>query len=506
MPDNAKKDLDELTSIIKQVSLLGSCSSLLGWDERTYMPRGGATHRSEQQSLLAGMAHEKFTSPRVGELLSRLEQSAFVKDPISPDAVNIREIRRVYDKQVKIPKALVEEISKTTTLSEQAWIEARKKSDFSLFSPWLTKMIGLKHQQAEAVGYKKEPYDAMLDDYEPGETAENIASVFENLRRDLVELVGAIADSGKKPDSSILERDFPVDRQAIFGQAAAAAIGFDFDHGRLDITTHPFCTTIGRGDVRITTRYNPNHFGQAFFGILHETGHGLYEQGLDPQYSGLPMGDSVSLGIHESQSRMWENLVGRSRAFWECFFPRARQVFWEALSGVKLADFYFAINEVKPSLIRVEADEATYNLHILLRFEIEHAIFGKELKTDDIPAVWNEKFQKYFGITPPDDARGCLQDVHWSAGLIGYFPTYTLGNLYSAQFFATVRQQLGDLENQFSVGKFDGLLNWLRKNIHGHGQRYRASDLVRQVTGKPLSHEFLIKYLRQKYQPLYGFR
>ncbi|MCP4583766.1 MAG: carboxypeptidase M32 [candidate division Zixibacteria bacterium] len=504
MSEKAQKALNELTDQIKQVSTLYSCMSLLGWDERTYMPRKGAPNRAEQQSMLAGMAHEKFTSKEIGDLISEVEASDLVKDPLSADAVNVREIRRVYDKQVKKPKSLVEEISKTTTLSEQAWVEARKKSDFPGFSPWLAKMIDLKNEEAESVGYEKEPYDALLDDYEPGETAENITKVFADLRGDLVPLVEAVANAPKKPDVSILEREYDVDRQAILGKAASAAIGFDYDSGRLDITTHPFCTTIGSGDVRITTRYNRDHFAQAFFGIMHETGHGLYEQGLDPQYSGLPMGDSISLGIHESQSRMWENIVGRSKPFWKYFFPRARQVFWEALSDVKLDDFYFAINDVRPSLIRVEADEATYNLHILLRFEIEHAIFNKELKTDDIPGIWNEKFQKYFGITPPNDAQGCLQDVHWGAGLIGYFPTYTLGNLYSAQFYAKAEEELGNLDEEFSRGHFDSLLGWLRDKIHKHGQRYRAEDLVKQVTGKPLSHEYLLKYLKDKYAPIYG--
>ncbi len=504
MSEKAQKALEELTKRVKQISVLSSCSAILGWDERTYMPRNGAEHRSNQHSLIAGMAHEQFTSPMIGDLLDEVEGSDLVKDPLSPAAVNVREIRRAYDKKVKLPKELVEEISKTTTLSEHAWVDARKKSDFSQFAPWLTKMIDLRHKEAEAVGYEKEAYDALLDDYEPGESVENIAKVFENLRKDLVPLVDAIANAPKKPDVSILERDYPVDRQQVFGQAASAAIGFNYSGGRLDITTHPFCTTIGPGDVRILTRYNPNHFGQAFFGTLHESGHGLYEQGLLPEHFGTPMGEPISLGIHESQSRLWENTVGRSRSFWEYFYPRAQQTFWDSLSDVSLDDFYFAVNDVRPSLIRVEADEATYNLHILLRFEIEHAIFKKELKTEEIPGVWNEKFKKYLGITPPDDARGCLQDVHWAAGLIGYFPTYTLGNLYSAQFFAQARKELGDLDAQFARGKFDTLLGWLREKIHHQGQRYRADDLVKEVTGEALSHKYLIDYLREKYSPLYG--
>ena len=504
MSEKAKKALEKLINTVKEISVLNSCGALLGWDERTYMPPEGTMNRAKQHSLLSGMVHEQFTSPEVGRLLEEIENSNILDDPLSPEAVNVRELRRYYDKAVKIPKSLVEEISKTTTLAQQVWIEARKKSDFAMFSSWLAKITDLKRQKAEAVGYEKEPYDAMLDDFEPGETAENITKVFKSLRQDLVELVGAVTNSSKQPDISIIEREYPVDRQTIFGEAASAAIGFNFNSGRIDITTHPFCTTIGAGDVRITTRYNPNHIGQALFGILHESGHGMYEQGLDRQYSGLPMGEAISLGIHESQSRMWENMVGRSKPFWSYFFPRAQQIFREALSDVNLDDFYFAVNHVKPSFIRVEADEATYNLHILLRFEIEHAIFAGELKTDDIPGVWNEKFKEYFGITPPNDAIGCLQDIHWASGLMGYFPTYTLGNLYAAQFFAKAKEELGDLDDQFARGSFEGLLNWLREKIHRHGQRYRANDLVKHVTGKPLNHEYLINYLREKYKPLYG--
>ena len=504
MTEKAKLALDELTKRIKQINLLSSCMSLLGWDERTYMPPKGAGNRSEQQSLLAGIGHEQFVSTEINDLLSEVEGSDLISDPLSPTAVNIREIRRAYDKRVKIPKDLVEELSKTATLAEHAWDQARKNSDFSEFAPWLSKMMDLRRREAEAIGYEKEPYDALLDNYEPGETGQNIAEVFKNLRKDLLPLVEAIANSPKKPDISILEREYPVELQKKFGRMASEAIGFDYEGGRIDVTTHPFCTTIGPGDVRILTRYNPNHLGQALFGTLHESGHAMYEQGLLPEHYGMPMGDTISLGIHESQSRLWENIVGRSYAFWQHFFPKAQEMFPQALGNVKLDDLYFAANDVRPSFIRVEADEATYNLHILIRFEIEHAIFSGELKIEDIPGVWNEKFTRYLGITPNDNSQGCLQDVHWSAGLIGYFPTYTLGNLYSAQFYTKAKADLGNLDTEFAKGNFSGLLGWLRENIHSQGQRYRAVDLVKEVTGEPLSHKYLIDYLKEKYSPLYG--
>lgn len=504
MTKSDKTVLDNLYRQITEISLLHSCAAVLEWDERTYMPAGGGQHRAEQKALLSGMVHEKFTTTAIGELLSKAEDLTAAESPDSPDRVNLRELRRQYDKLIKVPKSLVEELEKTTTLAEQAWVEARRKADTSGFLPWLDKVINLKRQYAEAVGYKAEPYDALLDDYEPGETAANLKKVLESLRPPLVELIRAIADSGRKPKAEVLQRQFPVDKQEIIGKMAAAAIGFDMDCGRLDVTTHPFCIGIGPGDTRITTRYNERHFAQSFFGILHETGHGLYDQGLDKKYFGLPMGESVSLGIHESQSRMWENIVGRSRYFWEYFYPWAQKLFYESLKDVSLDDFYFAINEVRPSFIRVEADEATYNLHILLRFEIEHAIFSGELKTTDIPSVWNDKFEKYLGIKPPDDSQGCLQDVHWGAGLIGYFPTYTLGNLYAAQFFARAKKEMPDLEKQFASGQFSGLLNWLREKIHRQGQKYRAAELVKVVTGEPLNSRYLLDYLRAKYAPLYG--
>jgi carboxypeptidase Taq len=346
----------------------------------------------------------------------------------------------------------------------------------------------------------------LLDEYEPGATTAAVTKTFAALRDELTPLIQAILHSGKKPAAEILHREYPVERQQIFGQAAAAAIGFDFAAGRLDVTTHPFCSGIGPGDCRITTRYNPRHFNEAFFGILHEAGHGLYEQGLDPQHFGTPMGAACSLGIHESQSRMWENFVGRGRPFWEHFFPRAQQVFIGALRGVARGDFIWAINGVQPSFIRVEADEATYNLHIILRFELEQALVAGDLTAKDVPGVWNEKFKTFFDLTPPNDAQGCLQDVHWSGGGIGYFPTYTLGNLFAAQFMEQAREDIGGLDDHFRHGEFDPLKNWLNEKIHRQGQRFHAPQLCEQVTGKPLSHQPLIRHLREKLGSLYGVR
>ncbi len=493
-----------LIAEIKQISLLGSCAGVLGWDKQTYMPKGGAGHRAEQLALLSGMIHERATAPQIGDYLAEIENSDLISDPRSEAAVNVRELRRDYDRAIKLPRTLVEELARVATIAQQAWREAREKSDYALFQPHLTKILDLKHQEVNALNTGETPYDTLLDDYEPGETSENLTRVFSGLRDELVELVGAIAESGKKPDENILTRTYPIDQQEEFGKIAAAQIGFNFDNGRLDITTHPFCSGIGPGDTRLTTRYNTNFFSESFFSIMHEAGHGIYDQGLNDEHYGTPMGDSISLGIHESQSRMWENFVGRSEAFWTHFYPKAQTAFPDALSDVSERDFYAAVNAVAPSYIRVEADEATYNLHIMLRFELEQALIDGGLKAEDVPGVWNETFKKYLGLTPPDDARGCLQDIHWSGGGIGYFPTYSLGNLYAAQFFEQARQEVGDLNAQFAEGVFEPLKNWLTEKIYSQGQRYRANELIEVVTGKPLSHEPLMRHLRAKYEPLYG--
>jgi carboxypeptidase Taq len=494
----------ELLQRFKEYHLLASCSSVLGWDERTYMPRAGSTHRAEQMALLARLAHEMLTAPRIGELLVECAAHPQAKLADSHHAANLREIKRVYDRAVKLPKELVEELARVTTRSQQVWQEARAADDFAAFQPCLTQIVALKRQEAQAIGYREHPYDALLDEYEPGATTAEITGVFAELRRDLVPLIEAIQSSGRRPRADILERDFPIDRQQLFGEAAAAAIGFDLEAGRLDVTTHPFCSGMGPGDVRITTRYNPRRFNEAFFGILHEAGHGIYEQGLHADHFGTPLGSACSLGIHESQSRMWENQVGRSLPFWEHFLPRAQQMFHHALHGVPLDDFYFAINDVQPSFIRVEADEATYNLHIILRFELEQALLTGDLRPADVPGAWNDKFQKSFSLTPPTFRQGCLQDIHWSMGGIGYFPTYTLGNLYAAQFMAQARQDLGDLDADFKQGDFSRLKGWLNTKVHAPGQRWRAGELCRRVTGQPLKHGSLIAYLKGKYAPLYG--
>lgn len=503
----------------RRIGLLGSVGAILGWDERTQLPPRGTELRAQQMALIAGMVHAQFTSPRIGELLSAVEQSDLVRDPASDAAANVREIRREYDRARRVPGSLIEQISRTEVLGQQAWAAARGASDYRAFEPWLGKMLELKRQEARcyldasphdspesAAGHDQPQtlYDALLEGFEPGERADNLRRVFAELRPALVELIARVRQSGRAAPVEILHRTYPAAAQQRLAQAAARAIGFDFQAGRLDVSVHPFCSGIGPGDVRLTTRYDEQYFGDAFFGVLHEAGHGLYEQGLPQQHFGTPLGQPVSLGIHESQSRMWENLVGRSRGFWAHFLPQARQVFGATLADVSEDQFYRAVNDIRPSLIRTEADEATYNLHILLRFELEQALLSGDLPTADLPGEWNRRMRADLGVDVPDDARGCLQDIHWSGGAIGYFPTYTLGNLYAAQFFQSAQRELGDASAAFARGQFAPLLAWLRTNIHQHGMRYRPRELVQRVTGRDLEARPLLDHLRATAQEVYG--
>ncbi|MGF1634800.1 MAG: carboxypeptidase M32 [Phycisphaerae bacterium] len=502
---NPQEAYDELIGITREAATLGSAASVLHWDEQTYMPEAAGAFRSSQLAVLARLTHERFTAPRVGELLAACEGSDLVADATSDAAVVVRETRRDYDLKTKLPTSLVEEMARTDSLAQAAWAKARKRNAFTEFSPWLEKQYELKRQEADCYGHDGTRYNALLDQYEPGAKVSDIEAVFESLRGPLVDLVGKITGSAKKAPG-VFHGHFPAEQQKAFSEVAAKKIGYDFAAGRLDGTVHPFCTGLGPGDTRITTRYQEDFFGDCFFSVLHEAGHAMYEQGLPKAtHFGTPLAEADGLGMHESQSRMWENLMGRSAAFWQHFTPDAKKTF-AAFKDVSAEQIVFAANDIQPTFIRTESDEATYNLHILIRFELEQALLNKDLSVADLPGAWNEKMQTYLGITPPDDARGCLQDVHWSAGLVGYFPTYTLGNLYAAQLFEAARRQLGDLDAMFAAGEFSPLLTWLRENIHHHGRRYAPKALIKRVTGTEPSAEPLLKHLRAIGERYYGVK
>ncbi len=491
---------EQLIRLVKDVATVQQVGALLGWDQETYMPKKASANRANQLALIAGIAHDKQTSPELGSLLAKAEQE---EDDDFVVRTNLRETRRIYDRDVKLPTQLVKDIAKATSLAQAAWAKARADSDFDQFAPHLDKLLDLKREVADKIGWDTEPYDALMDEYEPGARAADVQAVFDDLKEDLVPLVAAIKDAPRQPDLEILKRDCPVDKQQEFGRRVLDAMTFDKEAGRLDVAVHPFCSGATPNDVRLTTRYDRNYFPMALFGTMHEAGHGLYEQGLDPQHTGTPMCSSVSLGIHESQSRLWENQVGRSLPFWEHFYADFQRTF-PVMADVPLPAFHFAINNVRPSLIRVEADEVTYGLHIMLRFNIERQMIAGKLATRDVPDKWNSLFEEYVGITPPDNAQGCLQDIHWSMGIFGYFPTYQLGNLYAAQFFAAAKQALPDLDDQIRRGELGPLREWLRDNIHKHGMRYRANELAEVVTGEGLTAKPFMAYLRAKFGPLYG--
>ncbi|MBU6414460.1 MAG: carboxypeptidase M32 [Planctomycetes bacterium] len=490
----------------RRTATLGSIDALVSWDQETYLPPSGAAFRAEQMSLLAELTHTARTDNRVGEWLSACESDAALKpDPLAQ--ANLRELRRDFDRATKLPTELVAEMAKVGSQSQEAWKHARANNDFKHFEPWLEKMFALMRKKAECYGWAAggEVYDALLGEYEPGASAKEIEAVFTPLRGRLANLVARYAGAKNKPSDAVLSKLIPADKQHAFGQAVLKAIGFDFQAGRLDTTAHPFCSGMAPGDTRLTTRYRDEHFSDALYGSMHEAGHGMYEQGLPKdKYFGQPIADSISLGIHESQSRMWENFVGRSREFWVFALPLARQHFGDALPQTTVDELYRAVNTAKPSLIRVEADEATYNLHVMIRFELERALLRGDLKVKDLPGEWNKRYKDYLGIDVPSDAKGCMQDVHWSFGLVGYFPTYTLGNLYAGQFWEKINKDIPDLSSRMEKGDFAALKTWLNTSIHAHGKRYRAGELCQMLTGKPLSADPLLNHLQRKLDGVYG--
>lgn len=478
----------------REIALLGSAANLLSWDQQTYMPPRAIAHRAEQLSYLTGKAHALFTDPAVGSWIAACEDLGLAGDP----GANVCQWRRDYERATRLPGDVVEEIERAKVLGNEAWTHARRHSDFAGFAPHLEKIFGLSRQMADLWGYQDSPYDALLEGYETGARAADLAALFDGLRPELSALLAPAAERSARVPADLLAGHYPAGQQKAFNREVAAAIGFDFDAGTIDTTTHPFCSGVGPGDCRLTTRYDEGNFLVSLYGVLHEAGHGMYEQGLDPAAFGTPAGTAASLGIHESQSRLWENQVGRARGFWECWLPRAAHYF-PALAARTPDEMFGAVNRVAPSFIRVEADQVTYDLHIMLRFELERKILAGDLAIADVPAAWNEAFAQSFGLTVPDDARGCLQDVHWSEGLIGYFPTYTLGNLNAAQLFRRALAELPGLDADLAAGGYGPLLGWLRSKIHQPGQRLLPRELMTAATGEPTNAKYHLAALREKF-------
>lgn len=482
----------------RECALLSSVNAALQWDQETGMPPAAVGWRAEQLGYLSGRAHRLWTAPEVGRWLGECETGEAFAEKGSSEAVNVRRWRRDYARATRLPAEFVETLEKTKSHAHEAWVEARRRSEFPVFQPHLERVLELTRQQADFLGYEATPYDALLEEYEPGARAADLGPVFAALRPALAELLGPAAERSARLPADLLAGDYPEEAQAAFNREVAAAVGFDFGAGRLDVSAHPFCTRLGPSDHRMTTRFDRNNFLVSLYGVLHETGHAMYEQGLPANAFGTPAGNATSLGIHESQSRLWENQVGRAPEFWERWLPRAAHHF-PHLARRTPEEMTAAANRVAPSFIRVEADQLTYDLHIVLRFDLERQLVEGTLEVADVPAAWNEAFRDSFGLEVPDDAHGCLQDVHWSFASFGYFPTYTLGNLNAAQLFARACVERPEVVGELAAGRYEGLLGWLRERVHAPGQRWDGPALMAHATGRPTAADDYLAYLRGKF-------
>lgn len=488
--------IEQLKSRMYDVNALGAAISMMDWDQQCFMPRGGAEARAEHVGILSRMHHELQTSDETGRLIE-------AADPQSDeDKALVRVAKRDYDLATKFPSSLVEEKSRLSSKAHEDWVTARANNDFETFAPTLERMVELARQEAECIGYTDHIYTALLDMYEEGATKDDCDRMFNAIRGPLVQLVKDIKDSGNNPDDSFLYGDWDETAQKNFTEMLLREIGFDMERGRQDTAPHPFCSGWSASDIRLTTRYK-DYLNSSIFGSLHEAGHGMYEQGSPMAWDRSPLGGGVSLGLHESQSRLWENIVGRSRAFWQRFLPELNEAF-PGLKNPDLDTFLLAANKVEPSLIRVEADEVTYNLHIMVRFEIEIAMLTGALKIKDLPDAWNAKYEEYLGITPDSNANGCLQDVHWSMGSLGYFPTYSMGNLLSYQIWKVLQKDLGDTDAMMKAGNFEPILSWLKEKVYSKGRYHTPKELVMNVTGKPMGAEDYLEGIQAKYRGLYG--
>ena len=492
---------DELLERLKDIDLVNQIGGLLGWDQEVLMPPKAAKLRAEQLSWISRTGHEKLTDSRIGELLEILEKDNNLNEI---QRGNVRLARDSYNKATKLPTDFVAEMAMHKSKSQISWTEARAKNDFSIFRNDLAKMVEMSRQKADYLGFQEVRYDALLDLYESGLTVSKVDPLFAGLRENVAPLVKKVIENGKKPEMSwVHENNWSKEGQEKLSQSISESIGFDFEAGRRDASTHPFCGGPNPDDVRWTTRYDESDPFGSLYGSLHETGHGLYEQGRPRNLDFQPAGSANGLGVHESQSRLWENQVGRSKEFCEWALPTWKKYFPEQMKNVSADELWRSVNFVEPSLIRVEADEATYNLHIMIRYEIEKRLIAGEIEVDDLPDVWDDMYEEYLGIRAPNRTLGVLQDIHWSFGAFGYFPTYTLGNLYSAQLLTAARKDLTNHDEDIRTGNFTPLLEWMRRNIHSRGSIITPAELVEEATGRPPSPNDFVEYLKQKVEKLY---
>ena len=495
--------LDKLKALMGEVADLNAAEALISWDQQTYMPRGGAEARGRQLATISRLAHERLISDEIGQLIADLKTELADADPDSDGARYVKVASKDYDEATKVPPEFVARMAELATRAHETWTKARAESDFAIFRPDLEEIVAMRKEYVSFFPPADHPYDTLLDRFEPGMKTAEVQEIFTVLRERQVELLQAIS-SAEQVDDSFLHLHYPEKQQWDFGVEVATKFGYDWERGRQDKSVHPFTTSFSIDDVRITTRFMEDFLPSALFGTMHEAGHGLYELGIGKEYERTPLRDGASLAVHESQSRMWENLVGRSMPFWEHFYPRLQEIFPSQLGNVDIASFYRGINKVEPSFIRVEADEATYNMHIMLRLELEIAMTEGSVEVRNLPELWNLKMKEYLGIEPPNDAQGVLQDIHWSFGELGYFSTYALGNLISVQLWEKISTDIPDLNEQIRRGGFDGLLTWLRTNVHTHGRKYEPQELVQRITGSKITPEPYLRYLEGKYRGIYG--
>ncbi|PIQ97431.1 MAG: carboxypeptidase [Nitrospinae bacterium CG11_big_fil_rev_8_21_14_0_20_56_8] len=505
MPMEAKKDYESLVERLEEIAHLSSVIGILHWDQEVIMPAGGADSRARQMSALAGVLHEKETDSRLGELIERLHGLG-PADFTPVEWCNIREVKRAYDEEKRVPKELVREMADLRSRGHGVWVRARENNRFEEFSPVLEKWVRLKTRWAEAAYPHLPPYDALIDHYERGMTMASLTPMFERMKTRLVRLIRRVREQDEPPDSSFLQGNFPVNVQEQLGRRISADLGFSFAEGRIDVSVHPFCGGGDPTDVRITTRYRTDNFIESLYAVIHETGHGLYEQGRMKEERHRPASESLSMGIHESQSLFWERMIAQNRYFSSHYLKTFQETFPESFAGVSADRLYRAINQVQPGFIRVEADEVTYPLHVILRYELEKGLFDGSVAVADLPGVWKEKMGEYLGIQPPTDTLGVLQDVHWSGGDFGYFPSYTLGALYACQFYQALKKELPGLENDIAEGNFSRIKGWLNQKIHRQGKLFSPEDLVERVTGRPPDEEGFVRYLEEKYSDLYSLR
>jgi len=491
--------IKELQEHFAEIMRLHYISALLGWDQEVNMTQyKSLAGRSKQVSLIQQLIHQRETSEKVGKLIKQAEKENLNEI----ESAMLREITREYTLSTKLPEKLVMEIAETSILAAKEWREARQKSDFSIFEKLLVKTVELQREKAEKLGTHPDLYSTLIDLYEPGATYDWIANIFNPIRPKLIDFVKKLNSSSDQPDDSIFQKQYDENKQFELSRKVIEKLDFDFGYGRQDRVTHPFTTSLAAMDVRITTRTS-EPFPDCITSTIHEYGHAIYEMGIRKELHDTILCNGTSMGIHESQSRMWENIVGRSKEFWMYWYPTFQEYFPENLKGYPIEDFHRAMNIVKPSFIRVNADEVTYGLHIILRFEIEKSLIEDKIQVSELPEIWNSKFEELLGIVPPNDAKGVLQDVHWSMGNIGYFPTYFLGNLYAAQIYNTALQKLPSLSEDYKKGKFSTLLSYLKENIHQYGSIYRANELINRVTGEDLNSDYFLKYIEEKYKPIY---